>query len=418
MKIGFNNYNYKFNNPNISSQIKSKSNFALKGNKKALALSMMLLAAANSGFVMAQSKKSLENNKNIVNKFEDNSLGKFGTYYSNLIPEGEDVNEHFECLKEIKDLYKDIQGCEYKNPAVLNGISLNDLKEKVLTPAQKLANGEKFGAKQKTLVFLTFNENADSTNAFRPNVVSTGFTSTEDNISNYNFKFDDSFLGHYDNIIVMQPNNGVSADDALDNLFSKLENSLDKNSKVDIAFIGHGVNKQGVRFSPTKNTEKSTMDLSDFKQVENGGNAFAQSMKNIFVNCIDNGYCPRVIGMGCTTDFMQKAVEDVMPEDYSQFVKVFGTPYATTGNYVIGYNKNVLEMFVKTDSIKNNIGLILDIDDGKYQKTNDVKVESFEINPQTKDNMQIIDNYIKDGTTSGSLSKKSGVTMFYNIRKN
>lgn len=416
MKIGHLNLNYKFNN-SIVSQLKTKSNAITKGNKKALALSMMLLAATNSGVLMAQSKKYIANNKNIVNKFEDNSLGKFGTYYSNLIPEGENVDEHFECLKEIKDLYKDIQGCEYKNPAILNGISLDDLKEKVLIPAQKLANGEKFGAKQKTLVFLTFNENADSTNAFRPNVASTAFTSTEDNISNYNFNFDESFLGHYDNIVVMQPNN-ISADAALDNLFSKLENSLDKNSKVDIAFIGHGVNKQGVRFSPTKNTETSTMDLSDFKSLDNGGNAFAQSMKNIFVNCINSGYCPRVIGMGCSTDFMQDAVNNIMPEDYSQFVKVFGTPYVTNGNYVIGFNKNVLEMFVRTESIKNNVSLILDIDDGKYAKNNDSVVESFEIDPQTKNNMQIIDNYINDGVTSGSLTKKSGVTMFYNIRKN
>ncbi len=417
MKIGRLNLNHKFNNSIVSSPLKTKTNVLAKGNKKALALSMMLLAATNSGVLMAQNKKSIANNKNIVNKFEDNSLGKFGTYYSNLIPEGENIDEHFACLSEIKDLYKDIQGCEYKNPAVLNGISIDDLKNKVLVPAQKLANGEKFGAKQKTLVFLSFNENADSTNAFRQNVTSTAFTSTEDNISNYNFKFDESFLGHYDNIIVMQPNN-ITADSALDNLFSKLENSLDRNSKVDIAFIGHGVNKQGVRFSPTKNTETSTMDLSDFKSLDNGGNAFAQSMKNIFVNCIDNGYCPRVIGMGCNTDFMQDAINDVMPEDYSQFVKVFGTPYATNGNYVIGFNKNVLEMFVKTDAIKNNVSLILDIDDGKYAKNNDTVVESFEINPQTKDNMQIVDNYIKDGTTSGSLSKKSGVTMFYNIRKN
>ena len=56
-------------------------------------------------------------------------------------------------------------------------------------------------------------------------------------------------------------------------------------------------------------------EITDFWPIEKGGNSFAQSMKNIFVKSIDDGHTPRIVGISCNSDSLQKAINKIMPEN-------------------------------------------------------------------------------------------------------
>ncbi len=416
MQIAFNNINIK--NTCKSANLGSNPIKALhKPNKKGLMLGLMMLASANIAGLAANKGANLyaQTQKTPV-EYINNYFGKYGNYYSENIPDIENAQEHADSLKQIRSLYKEIQGCDFNNPAILNGLSADELKQKVLVPAQKLAKGETFGKNQNTLVFMIFDNACDKNNAFERDLKKNTFNANNDSLDNFKFTFEEAFLSHYDNIILVQPNNGQSADKTLDTVFKKLEKCLDNTAKTDIIFEGHGVNRKGVRLSPDKSNETSMMDLSDFNSVS--GNEYANSMKNIFINSINSGYSPKIIGIGCSSDFMQDAVDMIMPSEYKNKVKVFGTPYDTMQSASIGYNNGCLEMITYTMPIKNNKGFLIKLTDGNWKKANDKCVESFMINPDKKvdNNMFTINQYFTDGIKSGSLSKDSGVVMQYFVR--
>lgn len=395
-----------------------------KESKKALSLALMLMASSNILFhsdkpnLYAQSSDKNEiTDINYRNKFSGN-FGAYGEFYFSHIPDIQNVALHDESLEKIRILYKDIQGCEYKNPSVLNGLTIDELNSKVLAPAQNLVDRKKIGKDQINLVLMSFDQSVDPRGAFNWNLASNGFTSLVDKIDNMNIKYEESFLGHYDNIILLQPND-ISADEALDKLFNKLEVGFEKGSAVDLAFIGHGTNKIGVSLSRRLglSLEKSMLDESDFDPIIKGGNEFAQNIKTIFQNSIDNGYSPRVIGMGCISEFMQKAMNKIMDADYINKVKVLGTPYSTNGNFAIGFNSDYIEMLVNVSEIKKKCGLLIKITDSGWKFDNNKEFDTFMIDPSKGLNMDIINNYFDNNVTEGSITKPSGVIMQYAIKK-
>ena len=356
-----------------------------------------------------------ETESNIKNKFKDNAFEENGAYYSSFIPDNEDIDEHLKTLIEIKEIYKDIQGCMFYNPAIFNGMSLEDLQNKVLAPAKKIAKNQKIGSKQNTLVFMVFAPGADRKKSFKFNLASDAFTCKKDSIGRFNFSFEEAFYEHYDNILVMQPNDYKSADETLDTLFLKLENCLEEDTKIDILFMGHGLDKKGVKLSINA-LEDCAMDISDFYPLEKGGNQFAQNMKNIFIKSINCGYNPRIIGIGCCSEFMQTAIDMLMPEEYVNYVKVFGTPFNTFGCAVLGFNNGWLEFASSVDLENNSIYMVVSITDGNYKKQNDKKVHTFSINSSSTEesgNNHILNQYYENNIKSGWLSKESGVSMEY-----
>ncbi len=364
-----------------------------------------------------------DNNYNkLSNKFKNNAFGRYGTYYSNLLSEDEDIDEHLTVLNEIRVLYKSVQGCEFNNPALLNGLTLDEINVKIIQPAKKLANNETFGENQDTLIFMIFNTTCDSQNAFVNDLATDTFTCKKSNLSSFYFDFDEAFFEHYDNIILMQPNNGQSADKTLDILFSKLEKCIGDNARIDIAFMGHGNEKNNSVLLGSGNSlsENVHMDSSDFEPIENGGNSFAQSMKNIFIKSIDGGYKPRIIGIGCYSDFMQPAMNKLMPEEYINSVKVFGAPSASGGRTTLGFTKNSLQMVFYISLNSTKFFLIVDITDGNYKKTNNEDVDLFMIFPKSEEeihDMHIFKQYVEENIETGWLTKPSGVSMQYVVRE-
>lgn len=385
-----------------------------------------LFAQSNFIYIPDKSDKTREllmydgNEELIENKFKDNAFGRYGKYYSNLIPKNENIDEHLTVFNEIKTLYKKIQGCEYNNPAIFNGMSILDIKAKILEPAKKLADNKVIGENEDTLVIIVFNAATDRENAFKSNMATDGYSCKKCKLSTFDFNFDEAFLEHYDNILLVQPNDGQSADKTLDLFFTKLENCLADDARLDITFMGHGKGKEGVVLSFGSYNEERTMDLSDFKPLEKGGNIFAQSMKNIFIKSIENGYKPRIIGIGCSSEFMQTAIYNFMPEEYKYDVKVFGAPESSSGAYVLGFTKNYLQMILMITNAHNKLWLIIDISDGNFIKENNKDVESFMILPDKNNessNMHIFSQYENDNIDSGWLTKPSGVSMQYIVRE-
>ena len=407
-----------FGNESYSKNVSFQKNInpikVIQNNKKPLMLGLMLLAAANSPMIENRSLE-IKNPQEIAKNDIVNTYGKYGKFYVSNTPILEDLCEHKECLNKINTLYKEIQGCSFNNPAIFNGLTLEELNEKVISPAQKLANGEKFGKNSNNLLFMMFENTCDSEGGFDVDLYKNTFNSQKSMVNGVEYQFDESFLKHYDNIFLMQPDAKQDTDKTLDTLFEKLEKSLEDGANLDIIFEGHGIGLAGVRFSTYFGLEKAMLDVTDFWPIEKGGNSFAQSMKNIFVKSIDDGHTPRIVGISCNSDSLQKAINNIMPENYKESVKVFGMPYNTFGETAIGFNDNSLEIITRTAPIKDNLGMLIKMTEKSQIAEDDNIVDTFLACENNGENAKnIIDNY-KNGKNSGVLTKSSGVEMEYTI---
>lgn len=342
---------------------------------------------------------------------------EFGAMYVKNVPDPQNMFTHAQGINRLLKATAKIQGCEFKNCSLVNGLSANDLFKKVVIPSEKIANGEKIGRNQNTLVFISSDDSLGLLNGFEWNLAKNSFNTKTDSVDDLQFNFSKSFYDNYDNIILMQPK-GKSADETLDKFFSKFKNGLDTGANLDIAFIGHGTNRIGTTLSERLGLplEKSLMDESDFYPIEKGGNQYAQDIKELFQNSIDKGYKPRVIGIGCSSEYMQNSMNTLMDPKYVNNVRVFGTPFTTNGNYVLGFNNDALEMMFDVSTIKNNYGLVVELTELNYDLENCRNAESFKIDPKTGANMDILKDYFDKGITNGGLKKPSGVTMQYLIK--
>ncbi len=379
-----------------------------------LSLSSMLFMMPYFSFTQTKKTKEYENKIQINYK-------KYGKAFVSNIPKGESAEELFACLTEISTLYKSIQGCTFNNPAIFNGMTAEEIMHKVIYPARKLFYGQKFGAYQDTLFLMVYENSTDSTDAFISDMENNVYNSYTSKLDGLKFQFDETFFGHYDNIILLQPNSRKTADQTLDTMFSKLIKCLEKGSRLDIVSIGHGADGEGVWLSSRSHYERDAMDISDFDFGKYGvsGNQYARDMLSIFKDVIDSGYNPKVIGIGCSSDFLQKAIDKMMPEEYRNSVKIFGTPYNTYSKTVIGYVEDHLEFITHVAALENStIGLIIELTDIDAKLDNDIEVESFLIDVKDQENFYssiILKRYHEDDVTQGSFSKPSGVIMQYVI---
>lgn len=383
-------------------------------NSKALKIGLMMLAASNianisinkNSKLYAQEVSSIEINYN--QKFK-NDYGKYGSFYAKNIPNKENIEQHYNYISELKNISKNIQGCEYKNPAVLNGLSAEEIKQKVLKPARAISLGEKFGENQKTLVYISAENSLDTIGAFDDNYSSNVFTLKYDPEGFFDCKFDESFLEHYDNIILIQPN-GVSADKTLDTAFANIEKCLGNKAELDVAVMAHGKTDVGFILStlPSKSDETARMDVTDFKPEEQGGNSYAKSIKNIFERAASQGIKSRFIGDGCYSDFMQSYINNIIDTKYIDYVTVIGAPYKTNSMCVIGFVDNKISFNAYVDAFKNKKGLIINISENGKMSNNNIEKTDFLMTRE--EGMKIIDK-----NQPGSFSKKNGTVLNYEI---
>lgn len=404
---------------------KIKSNHTMPINKKsgkaAILLALMALASANVGTVYAQSKKTQNTAKNpIVQTINPeteiiNIYGKYGEYYVKNIPDKENIALHANALNRLSKACETIQGCEFKNPALFNGLSAEDLIKKVVEPTEKLARGEKIGANQNTLVAIIQENSCDRGEDFIDNFNTNVFANRTPNISGvFNYKYDEAFYEHYDNIIPIQANK-LSADSVLNNAFGALQKGLDNGADVDIMFLAHGyISRNGAILSTGGNNtgakKVTQMDIADFKSVEKGGEIYSQYMKTILENSVKNGNSPRIIGIGCNSDFIQKALDGIISPEYINKMKVFGTPYSTNNRYVAGFNDGKFESSVLTSSVASKTPLLLHFTENSTKSAQ--KVDTFIL---SSNDIKILLQNAKNSNNKGSLTKDSGATMEYKV---
>lgn len=341
-------------------------------------------------------------------------FGKYGEFYANSIAESEDIKIHFEYFMEIKNLYKDIQGCEFKNPALVLGLTAQEIFDKIIQPARRLADDLPCCIDTPTLIFIAMQEETDPNGAFDMFFNEPSFTVKEKNLHYFKCFFDESFLGHYDNIILCQPNNNQNANDTLNKFFIKLEHCL-ISPVIDITTIGHGVSNYGIILSRPNQQDFHSFDIFDFGLEKSNGQIYTSIIKKLFIKCIDNEvkqYYPKFIGIGCTSDFVQSCIDAIMPDFYKDKVKVFGSPFSTNGIAILGYNNGFLDFLVTVSSIVSNIGMLIRLTDDKFEKKNEQFVDSFIMTKQNN-YYGIIDTYRKTGYSGGYLTKKNGVSMEY-----
>lgn len=273
---------------------------------------------------------------------------EYGAMYIKNMPDPENMAKHAEGLKRLSAAAEKTQGCKFTNATLFNGFTAEELEKKVIIPNEKLAAGEKVGTEGHTLVMITHELGADYNQAFKNQFESNYMNSKNYNIEGKACKFDQSFLDYYDSILVIQPND-QSADDTLNKGFASINKGLDKKAQVDMTFIAHSGGGQPFLSLPKdkyadivyndnlhygERLHSTMMDNSDFAS---SGQSFSKDMQEIFAKSIANGYNPRFIGQGCTSEFMQKTFNNYMPEEIAQKVRVFGSMGSSIGQFGIGY---------------------------------------------------------------------------------
>ena len=232
------------------------------------------------------------------------TCGEYGAMYIKQLPDPENLAKHADGLKRLSEAAEKTQGCKFTNATLFNGFTADELEKKVVIPNEKLAKGEKVGAEGETLVMIAHEGGTDYNGAFKPDFGSDYMHSKEYSIGNKTCKFDESFLGHYDSILVIQPN-GKTADDTLNKAFATINKGLDEKAKVDMTFVAHSGGGQPFlslpidKYSDTVFSDNlhygdrlhsTMMDSSDFGP---DGQPFSKDMQAIFQKSIDNGHTDR-----------------------------------------------------------------------------------------------------------------------------
>lgn len=329
---------------------------------------------------------------------------EYGAMYIKNIPDIENIVLHSQGLDRLSAASEKIQGCKFQNAAIFNGFSVDELMRKVVIPNEKVAKGELIGENQNTMILITHEFGCDKNKAYAQDFKKKTF----------------SFLKHYDNILVIQPN-GKNADDVLNRAFLNIEKNLFKGAKTDIMYIGHEVNGfNGAKLSdwypPSSDKGIYMLDIGDFDPLGRGGKPFSVSIANIFRNGIDNGYNPNIIGNGCKSEqLLQGAMNKILPEGYRDKVHVFGTPDFVNSSPIIDFSAdNKLYFIEKVDPFfDTNKGLLIKITEAeKESQPNLQKIDSFVLDDTLKH--KIITDY-SNGIKKGVLMKPNGMVMEYRI---
>lgn len=164
--MNINSVNKNFVNNTIHSTKKTAITHKSKTIKAACLMGLMALSAASIATIKINTKASNSYVENPQSKKEfTNKYGNYGKYYLNNIPDN-NPQKHIELLNELAYLCKENQGCEFSNPAVLNGLTCKEIETKVLTPARSIAQNIPFGENQKTLALIGFERGLDDKKAF------------------------------------------------------------------------------------------------------------------------------------------------------------------------------------------------------------------------------------------------------------
>lgn len=346
------------------------------------------------------------------------TCGEYGAMYIKNIPDPQNIMVHAQELIRLSTASEKIQGCKFQNAALFNGFSAEELMKKVVIPNEKIANNEIVGKNQNILIAITpeFGRDRVYTTTFD----SKTYFTKHAQVLNKIYDFNDSLFGHYDNILVIQPN-GKNADDVLDTAFPNIEKNLFKGTKADIMYIGEITPVNGAILSNRYRTAIKDdgiymLDIGDFNPSDKGGKPFSISIANIFINAIDAGYKPRIIGDGCKSEqLLQNSINKILPENYRDKVKVFGTPYFVNDNSITGFSTdNKLSFVNKVDPFfDTNKGLLIRITEPEKKIQSDwQKTDSFILDDVLQ--KKIIADYY-NGIKNGVLVKPNGMIMEYSV---
>lgn len=296
------------------------------------------------------------------------NCGEYGAMYIKNIPDKENILVHASGLKRLTDASVKIQGCKFQNAALFNGLTADELIKKVVIPNEKIANGESIDQAKKVLIFITNEFGKDVGNAFEFNYKSNAFTQRLFKIQDRKIKYDESFLGHYDIIIPMQPDK-MDADIVLNNGFKVIAGVLPPSTNVDIAYMAHSTSAGAILsevYKPVGFKIPGNMDINDFRSLKNGGEPYAQIMMSLLKP--DS----RLIGLGCYSEGFFNA----LPVQ----CKKFGTPYSSTGGYYsLGFNDGKLSLAGSTEKFHGDKNLLYRIRETDKTPESVSIVESFSI---------------------------------------
>jgi TPR repeat protein len=236
----------------------------------------------------------------------------------------ENVTEYLDLLEEITEVSQKIQNAPVTYSALLRGLTYEQLKTKILVPEQKILKGEKL--KGKTLVIINPYRGKKLTGTQDAIYTSDLMLDKRNRIYDEWLKYDTSFFGYYDNIILLQKEEENL--NSVDTAFKKIMPCLMECTQADL-FI----------FS------------TDYFKNDS---AYVQAYRELAKNHIDRGINPRIIVPGNRTDVMQQNINGLFSgasASYAEKIHVFGTPCDMAVRFSLGFKNGNLNIAMVTEKI-------------------------------------------------------------------
>ena len=261
-----------------------------------------------------------------INYFDDNCKN-----YLSLIPKNTDPSDYLKLLLEITSLCESIQGSEMTNSALLWGFSIDEIRNKVLAPLQKISEQKKLSG--KTLIIINPYKGKKLSGVQDLIYTYDCFSKKQYRVNGELYRYDKSFYEYYDNVIFLQKQEENL--NSIDTAFGKIMPCLSDCDEFDLMIFS---------------TDYFAQEAS-----------YVDSYRQLAKKMIDRGKRPRIIVLGNKTDIVQQSINQVFSDSdskYAEKINVFGSPYTMQNQLACGFRNDKLFIVMLTEKISSRHLLI------------------------------------------------------------
>ena len=311
-----------------------------------------------------------------INLYEDKCANLLS-----VVPKETNPADYIKPLLSISTLSEQIQGTEFSNSALLRGLSLDEVNNKVIAAMKHIVSGEEVYG--KTLIIINPYKGKEFTGLQKLVFTSDCFNEKKYKVNGEYYKYDKAFYEYYDNIIFLQKE---EADlNCIDDAFKQMNASLKTCSEVDLMLFS---------------TDYFANDSS-----------YVASYKEIAQTMIDKGSRPRIIIFGNKTDSLQQNINKSFSQEYVDKINVFGTPCNMQGELACGFRNDKLFIVQITEKM-NSRHLLIYLDETGWAPEPNRKDSTFVQNQTNLNKMTGLGL-----NKSGTISKPGKMVMHYKVCK-
>lgn len=313
---------------------------------------------------------------NIVSYYDDKC-----ECFLSMVPNETSPYEYLDAALKVYIESEKVSGHPFAKSQLLAGLSVDFMKKRMLEPLQRINEGKELSG--KTLVALVSSKEPSMSSLQKLAYSSPAFSQTKYKVNGEYYNNDESFFGHYDNVIMLESQK--EADQSLAQAFEKIKSCSKNCSEFDVLCFSSNLFKAGSPLSAE----------------------YVQIAKRL----VEKGVRPRIICLGNRTDAIQLNVNKIFSEADANKICVFGTPANMQGEMSCAFRKGNLFIVLLTERV-NGKRLLIYLDQTGWAPEPTRQDVSFVQNQQSLGKMASL-----GPNEGGTVSKSGKMVMHYKVCK-